>query len=88
MIVQVLVMGLLSSMTAIFYVGLMLLLVFYLYAVLCVSMLRENDPVHWENLQIAYLTLFRMATLEDWIDIVYTAMLGCNVYGYGFREDE
>eukprot|EP00192_Tetraselmis_astigmatica_P004077 CAMPEP_0117665410 /NCGR_PEP_ID=MMETSP0804-20121206/9793_1 /TAXON_ID=1074897 /ORGANISM="Tetraselmis astigmatica, Strain CCMP880" /LENGTH=484 /DNA_ID=CAMNT_0005472817 /DNA_START=480 /DNA_END=1931 /DNA_ORIENTATION=+ len=84
---QVLVVGLLGSLTSIFYVGLLLVLVFYFYAVLCVTMLRGNDPVHWPSLQVAFMTLFRMTTLDDWIDITYTAMLGCKTYGYGFRED-
>jgi voltage-gated sodium channel len=84
---QVLVFGLLSSVTSIFYVSMLLFLVFYLYAILCVTMLRANDPVHWENLETAFMTLFRMATLEDWTDVMYTAMLGCDVYKTPFRQE-
>eukprot|EP00873_Tetraselmis_striata_P012326 jgi/Tetstr1/432590/TSEL_021960.t1 len=84
---QVLVVGLLSSLTSIFYVSTLLFLVFYLYAILSVTMLRENDPVHWPNLETAFMTLFRMATLEDWTDVMYTAMLGCDVYKLPFRRE-
>mmetsp|Transcript_1467 Transcript_1467/g.5423 ORF Transcript_1467/g.5423 Transcript_1467/m.5423 type:complete len:430 (+) Transcript_1467:271-1560(+) len=83
---QVLVMGLLNSMSSIFYVALLLMLVFYLYAVLCISMFRENDPVHFPNLETTFLTLFRMATFEDWTDVMYIQMYGCDEYGYGFRQ--
>jgi voltage-gated sodium channel len=84
---QVLVVGLLSSLTSIFYVSMLLFLVFYLYAILGVTMLRANDPVHWENLETAFMTLFRMATLEDWTDVMYTTMLGCDVYKTPFRQE-
>ena len=29
------------------------------------------------------LSLFRMATLEDWTDIMYINMFGCDIFGYG-----
>ena len=38
------------------------------------------------SLQIALLSLFRAATCEDWTDIMYINMLGCENYGY-FDED-
>lgn len=83
---QVLVMGLLNSLSSIFYVALLLMLVFYLYAVLCISLFRDNDPVHFPNLETTFLTLFRMATFEDWTDVMYIQMYGCDEYGYGFRQ--
>lgn len=82
---QVLVMGLLGSLSSIFYVALLLMLVFYLYGIICVSFFRDNDPVHFGTLEIAFLTLFRMATFEDWTDVMYTELYGCDVYPYHFR---
>lgn len=46
------------------------------YAVLGVSVFGENDPVLMGTLHIAFLTLFRCATLEDWTDVMYIAMEG------------
>ena len=34
---------------------------------------HEHDPTHWETLGSA-LDLFRVVTLEDWTDVMYTAM--------------
>lgn len=82
---QVLVMGLLGSLSSIFYVALLLMLVFYLYGIICVSFFRDNDPVHFGTLETAFLTLFRMATFEDWTDVMYTELYGCDVYPYHFR---
>uniref|UniRef100_A0A061QT60 Ion transport protein n=1 Tax=Tetraselmis sp. GSL018 TaxID=582737 RepID=A0A061QT60_9CHLO len=83
---QVLILGLLGSLTSIFYVVLLLFLVFYFYAIMAVTLLRENDPVHFGDLQITFVTLFRMATLEDWTEVTYTAMLGCEAYNFGYME--
>lgn len=84
---RILVMGLLKSLSSIAYIGLLLMMLFYLYAVLAVSTFGENDPVQLGTLHIAVLTLFRCATLEDWTDVMYTAMQGCANYGYGGMED-
>ena len=73
---RVLVVGLMMSMSAIFYIGLLLLLLFYLYAVLGVSVFGNNDPVHMGTLHVAFISLFRAATLEDWTDL---SELGCFV---------
>ena len=29
------------------------------------------------------LTLFRIVTFEDWTDVMYTSMYGCELWGYG-----
>ena len=42
----------------------------------------ENDPSHFGNLQLALVSLFRAATMDDWTDIMYINMLGCDRWGY------
>ncbi len=49
-------------------------IIFYIYAVAGYHMFHEHDPVHWDNLGLSLLTLFRVVTLEDWTDVMYTAM--------------
>jgi voltage-gated sodium channel len=70
----------------VFYVSVLLFLLFYLYAVAAVFMFGENDPIHFGNLQISLLSLFRAVTLEDWTDLMYIQMYGCANYGYGGSE--
>ena len=48
--------------------------IFYIYAVAGQQLFHEHDPKHWGNLGISLLTLFRIVTLEDWTDVMYTAM--------------
>ncbi len=83
---QILVGALLKSIPSMGYVSLLLLLLFYVYACAAVSIFGENDPVHFSELPIAMLSLFRVVTGEDWTDIMYIAMYGCDAYGYGGME--
>ena len=80
---QLLVGSLLKSIPSLAYVGLLLGVLFYIYAVLGVFMFRGNDPVHFQDLGTALLTLFRVVTLEDWTDVMYIQMYGSDAYpGY------
>ncbi len=83
---QVIVTALLKSIPSMFYISVLLSMLFYLYAVLGTFMFQANDPIHFESLQKAMLSLFRVATLEDWTDVMYINMYGCDAYGYGGNE--
>lgn len=79
---QLLVSALLKSIPSMGYVSILLLLLFYIYAVAAVFFFGDNDPIHFENLQMSMLSLFRVVTLEDWTDVMYINMYGCANYGY------
>jgi len=53
---------------------LLMSIIFYIYAVAGYHLFHEHDPTHWGTLGLALLTLFRIVTLEDWTDVMYTAM--------------
>ncbi len=84
---QMLVGALLKSIPSMGYVSILLLLLFYIYAVAGVFFFGENDPLHFGDLQTSMLSLFRVVTLEDWTDIMYINMFGCENYGYGDNMD-
>lgn len=84
---RILVVALLKSIPSMMYVSILLALMFYMYAVTGVFLFSKNDPVHFGTLQESLLTLFRVVTLEDWTNILYTQIYGCDVYGYGFNEE-
>ena len=79
---QLLVGALLQSIPSIGYVSLLLVVQFYIYAVVGVMLFGKNDPVHFATLPIAMVSLFRVVTLEDWTDIMYIQMFGSDKYGY------
>lgn len=84
---QLLVSALLKSIPSMGYVSILLLLLFYIYAVAAVFFFGANDPIHFENLQMSMLSLFRVVTLEDWTDVMYINMYGCENYGYDGNMD-
>jgi len=79
---QLLVGSLIKSLPSMCYVGLLLVLMFYIYAVMGVFLWRDNDPVHFGNLQTSMLSLFRVVTLEDWTDVMYIQMYGSDQYDF------
>jgi len=85
---KIIVESLLSGMHSLFFVVLILVLFFYVFAILGIIMFGDNDPIHFGNLQIAFLSLFRAATCEDWTDIMYINMFGCEEYGYNEDDGE
>eukprot|EP00638_Chattonella_subsalsa_P020096 CAMPEP_0117860898 /NCGR_PEP_ID=MMETSP0950-20121206/4059_1 /TAXON_ID=44440 /ORGANISM="Chattonella subsalsa, Strain CCMP2191" /LENGTH=768 /DNA_ID=CAMNT_0005711163 /DNA_START=165 /DNA_END=2467 /DNA_ORIENTATION=+ len=84
---QIIVLGLILGLKSIVYVLLLLLLAFYLFAVLAVFLFRENDPGDFGDLAITIISLFRCSTLDDWTDLMYVNMLGCDVYDLGLYTE-
>jgi len=71
---RVLVSALISALPRMGYVALLMFIIFYLYAVIGNMMFAQLNPVLWGDLGISLLTLFRVATFEDWTDVMYEAM--------------
>ena len=74
--------ALIKGIGSIGYIGIIMVLVYYVFAILGIILFRDNDPWHFGSLHFAMLTLFRCSTLEDWTDVMYINMYGCNQYGY------
>lgn len=71
---RVLVTALISALPRMGYVALLMFIIFYLYAVVGSLMFGHINPVLWGDLGISLLTLFRVATFEDWTDVMYETM--------------
>jgi voltage-gated sodium channel len=56
------------------YVSLLMFIIFYIYAAMGSIFFEHINPELWNNISIAMLTLFRIATFEDWTDIMYETM--------------
>jgi voltage-gated sodium channel len=82
---QILVGALLKSIPSMGYVSLLLLLVFYVYGVAGVFLFGKNDPFRFGTLAKALITLFQVATAEDWSTTLYTQMYSCATHGYDGR---
>ena len=73
---QLLVNALLKSVPSMGYVVVLLGLIFYMYAVLGNFMFAESDPVHFGDLHMSMITLFKVLTLEGWTDILNVHIFG------------
>jgi len=71
---RLIVSTLMRSIPSMGHVLLLMSILFYIYAIAGYYLFHEHDPVHWRNLGISLLTLFRVVTLEDWTDVMYKAM--------------
>ncbi len=71
---RVLVSALFTALPRMGYVVLLMFIIFYIYAVIGNFMFEEINPVLWGDLGISLLTLFRVATFEDWTDVMYEVM--------------
>lgn len=71
---RVLVGALIKAIPRIVYVGLMMFIIFYVYGAVGNLLFGQINPVLWGDIGIAMLTLFRVATFEDWTDVMYETM--------------
>lgn len=71
---RLIVSTLVRSIPSMGHVLLLMSVIFYIYAVAGFHLFHAHDPTHWGNLGLSLLTLFRVVTLEDWTDVMYTAM--------------
>lgn len=63
---QLLVGALIKSFSSMGYVGLLLGIMFYIYAIAGVHLFGGHDKEHFGSLSLAFLTLFQTITLDDW----------------------
>ena len=71
---RLIVATLMRSIPSMGHVMLLMSIIFYIYAIAGYHLFHMHDPIHWGNLGLSLLTLFRVVTLEDWTDVMYIAM--------------
>lgn len=71
---RLIVTTLVRSLPGMTHVVMLMGVIFYIYAVAGFHLFNEHDPELWGTLGLSLLTLFRVVTLEDWTDVMYTAM--------------
>jgi voltage-gated sodium channel len=83
---QILVGALLKAIPSMGYVSLLLFMMFYMYGVAAVFLFGKNDPFRFGDLPTALVTLFQVATAEEWVQTLNIQRYGCHVVGYEGRE--
>jgi voltage-gated sodium channel len=71
---RLLINALLKAIPRMGYIALLMFVIFYIYGAVGSILFEHVNEVLWGDVSIAMLTLFRIATFEDWTDIMYETM--------------
>jgi voltage-gated sodium channel len=71
---RILLNAFLSAIPRMGYVSLMMFIIFYIYAAMGSIFFARINEILWGNISVSLLTLFRVATFEDWTDVMYETM--------------
>jgi hypothetical protein len=80
---RVILLGLIAGVKAVSAIMLVQFLIMYIFAIVGCVLFKENDPGHFGGVGEAMLTLFRTATLADWVDIWAINYFGCELHDGG-----
>lgn len=69
-----LITSLIKALPGMGYIALLMFIIFYIYGAIGSLLFAEINPTLWGNIAVALLTLFRVATFEDWTDVMYETM--------------
>ncbi|ALO35408.1 cation transporter [Colwellia sp. MT41] len=72
---RLLINALLKAIPRMGYIALLMFVIFYIYAAVGSMFFHEINEVLWGDVSISMLTLFRIATFEDWTDVMYETMI-------------
>ena len=81
---QILVGALLKSIPSIGYITVLLFLDFYIYACIGTFLFGENDPYHFGTMGKSMVTLFKIVTLEGWVDLMEIQVHGSHIWPYEY----
>lgn len=66
--------SLLKAIPRMGYIALLMFIIFYIYAAMGAMFFADIDDTLWGDVAVSMLTLFRVATFEDWTDVMYATM--------------
>lgn len=66
--------ALLKAIPRMGYVALLMFIIFYIYGAVGSFLFENINETLWGDVAISMLTLFRVATFEDWTDVMYETM--------------
>tara|TARA_B100001250_G_scaffold105663_1_gene89134 strand:- start:242 stop:928 length:687 start_codon:yes stop_codon:yes gene_type:complete len=73
--------ALLSSIKRVFYVGLLLFIILYIYATIGSILFNNDIPERWSNVGVSMITLFQVLTLSSWEQVMLPLQA---IYGWAW----
>jgi len=83
---QVIVSALMSGISSIGFIFCILMLAYYFFSIVAMTLFGSNDKWHFETLHMAMLTLFDSASLDGWSDIMFISLYGCEQFPGAYPE--
>ncbi|MAF17755.1 MAG: ion transporter [Marinomonas sp.] len=71
---RVLINALLKAIPKMGYIALLMFIIFYIFGAMGSIFFEDINETLWGDIAISMLTLFRIATFEDWTDVMYETM--------------
>lgn len=71
---RLLINALITAIPRMGYIALLMFVIFYIYAAVGSILFNQINETLWGDVSISMLTLFRVATFEDWTDVMYETM--------------
>lgn len=71
---RLLINALIKAIPRMGYIALLMFVIFYIYAAAGSMVFHSINETLWGDVSISMLTLFRVATFEDWTDVMYETM--------------
>lgn len=71
---RLLINALIKAIPRMGYIALLMFVIFYIYAAVGSILFHNINETLWGDVSISMLTLFRVATFEDWTDVMYETM--------------
>ncbi len=78
---RLIISALLKSIPSMGYIIMLIGVLFYVYAIVGVFVFGPTDPMHFGDLHHAFVTLFKILTLEGWTDIMNAHVFAESVEG-------
>lgn len=72
---RLLINALIKAIPRMGYIALLMFVIFYIYAAIGSIIFHDINETLWGDVSISMLTLFRVATFEDWTDVMYETMV-------------
>jgi voltage-gated sodium channel len=72
---RVLINALFKAIPRMGYIALLMFIIFYIYGAIGSLFFGEINSALWGDVSVSMLTLFRIATFEDWTDVMYETMV-------------
>jgi len=75
---RIIVTAMVNSLPSVSYISILIFLLLYVYGVLGCFIFGGNDEKHFGNLGVSLITLFRVMTFDQWANVLYVQVYGCD----------